>query len=253
MQLTASPYSWLMLAGIAVTLFFWSRLAQRDSRLLIIYVAALTSAFVGAKVVYLAAEGWLYWDSPDRWLIYATGKSILGALLGGYAGVEIAKKLLDYRAPTGDFFAFVVPVGITIGRIGCLLHGCCRGRICAKPAWWTATDLRGLPLWPAVQVEMAFNLAILLVFLFIKWQRTRRGTATLQGQLFHVYLIAYGLFRFAHEFMRATPRVGSGLSGYHWAALAVAALGAVGYLRRARSRNHDPAAGHPGATPGTAH
>jgi phosphatidylglycerol:prolipoprotein diacylglycerol transferase len=242
MRVPASPYSWLMLAGIAVTLLFWSRLARRDERLLIIYVAALTSAFVGAKLVYLAAEGWLFWDSPDRWLILATGKSILGALLGGYAGVELAKKLLHYRTRTGDFFAFVAPVGIVIGRIGCLLHGCCRGRICARPAWWTVQDMRGLPMWPAVQVEMAFNIAILLVFLGVKWQRTRRGTATLQGQLFHVYLIAYGLFRFAHEFMRATPRLGGGLSGYHWAALAVAALGAVGFIRRARSPVGAPSA-----------
>lgn len=232
--MSASPYSWLMLAGIVVTLFFWSRLARRDSRLLIIYVAALTSAFVGAKLVYLAAEGWIYWNSPERWLILATGKSILGALLGGYAGVEIAKKLLDYRTPTGDFFAFIVPLGVAIGRVGCLLHGCCRGRACAEPAWWTVTDQRGLPLWPAVQVEIGFNLAMLLAFLTTKWHRARTGSTILQGQLFHVYLIAYGLFRFAHEFMRATPLIGIGLSGYQWAALAVAGLGLVGYIRRAR-------------------
>jgi phosphatidylglycerol:prolipoprotein diacylglycerol transferase len=235
MHVAASPYSWLMLAGIAVTLLFWSRLARRDERLLIIYVAALTSAFVGAKLVYLAAEGWLFWSSPDRWLILATGKTILGALLGGYAGVEIAKKLLHYRTPTGDFFAFVAPVGIVLGRIGCLLHGCCLGRVCQPPAWWTVRDTSGLPRWPAVPVEIAFNLAMLLAFIAIKWQRTRRGTATLQGQLFHVYLIAYGLFRFGHEFLRATPRLGGGLSGYQWAALAVATLGAVGFIRRARS------------------
>src|SRR4051812_28849688 len=232
----ASPYSWLMLAGIAVTLLFWRRLARRDERLLIIYVAALTSAFVGAKLVYLAAEGWLFWNSPDRWLILATGKTILGALLGGYAGVEIAKKLLHYRAPTGDFFAFVAPVGIVLGRVGCLLHGCCLGRVCAQPAWWTVRDARGLGRWPAVPVEIAFNVAMLLVFLGIQWQRTRRGTATLQGQLFHIYLIAYGLFRFGHEFLRATPRLGGGCTGYQWAALAVAALGAVGFMRRARAK-----------------
>jgi phosphatidylglycerol:prolipoprotein diacylglycerol transferase len=86
-----------------------------------------------------------------------------------------------------------------------------------------------------VQVEMAFNVVLLLVFLGIQWQRTRRGTAMLKGQLFHVYLVAYGLFRFGHEFLRATPRLGGGLSGYHWAALAVAALGVAGYVRRARS------------------
>ena len=33
-----------MLAGIFVSIFFWSRVARRDERLVLIYVAALVSA-----------------------------------------------------------------------------------------------------------------------------------------------------------------------------------------------------------------
>ena len=47
----------------------------------------------------------MYWDDPQRWVIWATGKTILGALLGGYAGVEAAKKWTGYTQPTGDWFA----------------------------------------------------------------------------------------------------------------------------------------------------
>ena len=71
--------------------------------------------------------------------------------------------------------------------------------------------------------------------------RRGRGNPTgdsrpfLPGQHFHVYLIAYGAFRFAHEFIRATPRLASGLSGYHFAALACIALGGAGYWKRARA------------------
>ncbi|NDH30271.1 MAG: hypothetical protein EBX72_07290, partial [Betaproteobacteria bacterium] len=50
------------------------------------------------------------------------------------------------------------------------------------------------PRWPAVPLEIAFNLAILTIFLFVRQRRL------LPGQLFHVYLMAYGVFRFAHEF-----------------------------------------------------
>ena len=81
-------------------------------------------------MVYLAAEGWMFWSSPDRWRIWTTGKTILGALLGGYAGVELAKKALGYTRVTGDWFALVAPVGIVLGRVGCLLHGCCLGTGC---------------------------------------------------------------------------------------------------------------------------
>ena len=166
MQVSSSPYSLLMLAGIAVSIAFWVRLAKRDERLLVIYIAALVSAFLGAKLVYLAAEGWMFWDAPERWMIWATGKTILGALLGGYAGVEVAKKLTGYTEATGDWFALIAP---------------------------------------------------------------------LAGQHFHIYLIAYGAFRFAHEFLRATPRIGRGISGYQIAALACVALGAWRFAVRARS------------------
>lgn len=227
--MTSSPYSWLMLAGIGVSLFFWSRLAKRDERLLVIYLAALVCTFLGAKLVYLAAEGWMFWDDPQRWTIWATGKTILGALLGGYAGVEAAKKLTGYVAPTGDWFALIAPGGIILGRIGCLLHGCCPGVVC-EPTWWTIRDAQGVARWPAVPVEIAFNAVAIFVFLGFRWRHL------LTGQHFHLYLIGYGMFRFLHEFLRATPRVVGEISGYQIAALAVAALGVAGFLRRQYAR-----------------
>jgi len=56
------------------------------------------------------------------------------------------------------------------------------------------------------------------------------------GQLFHIYLMTYGVFRFFHEFLRDTPAILGPFSGYQFAALAVAALGAVGYWMR-KSKN----------------
>lgn len=231
--MTASPYSWLMLAGIGVSIVFWLRLARREERLLIIYLAALVSAFLGAKVVYLAAEGWMSWNDPQRWMIWATGKTILGALLGGYAGVEIAKRVTGYTAATGDWFALIAPLGIVLGRVGCLLHGCCLGRECA-PSWWTIMDAQGVARWPAVPVEIGFNLVAIFVFGVLK----RRHL--LPGQHFHFYLIGYGLFRFAHEFLRATPRVAVGISGYQIAAIAVAVFGIVGFVRRRNAQCSSP-------------
>jgi phosphatidylglycerol:prolipoprotein diacylglycerol transferase len=220
-----TAYGWLMLAGIGLSIVFWSRIARRDSRLVTIYIAALCGAFLGAKLVYIAAEGWLHFGASDMWLQLATGKSILGALLGGYAAVECAKKATGYTQATGDWFAIIAPVGIAVGRVGCLLHGCCLGEKC-EPSWWSLRDASGVDRWPAVPVEIAFNVAFLL---FVFALRARRK---LPGQHFHLYLIAYGIFRFAHEFVRATPRLFGIFSGYQIAALAVAALGFIGFARR---------------------
>lgn len=223
----SSPYRFLMIAAIVVSLTIWLRISRREPKMVAVYFGALLGAFTGAKLVYLAAEGWLFWNSPDRWLIWATGKTVIGALLGGYVGVELAKAIVGYTKPTGDLFAVVVPVGIILGRIGCLLHGCCQGQECA-PAWWTLQDVHGVSRWPAVPAEIGFNLITVGSFLII------RRRQILPGQHFHLYLIGYGTFRFLHEFLRATPRISYGLSGYHWASLACMGLGTWGFWRRQR-------------------
>lgn len=214
-----------MLTGIFVSIMFWSRLARRDDRLVLVYIAALAGAFLGAKLVYLGAEGWLHWRDPHRWVIFATGKSITGALLGGYAAVEIAKRYLKYSGTTGDWFAVIVPVGIMIGRIGCMIQGCCLGKVCAAD-WYTINDANGVPRWPASQVEFLFNALMLGVILLLRWGRIA------PGQLFHIYLVAYGSFRFFHEFLRDTPAVLGPITGYQIAALGIVALGLLGFHQR---------------------
>ncbi|HEX9047621.1 MAG TPA: prolipoprotein diacylglyceryl transferase family protein [Verrucomicrobiae bacterium] len=223
----STAYGWLMLAGIITSVLLWSRLARRDERLVFIYIAALAGAFLGAKLVYLAAEGWLHWRDPNRWVILATGKSITGALLGGYVTVEITKRFLKYPGTTGDWFAVIAPVGIMFGRIGCMLHGCCLGKVCAE-SWFTLRDAAGMARWPASQSEFVFNALMLGVAGLLRWKNV------LPGQHFHIYLMAYGTFRFFHEFVRDTPAIVGPFSGYQFAALAILILGAGGFMHRRR-------------------
>ncbi|HTD88110.1 MAG TPA: prolipoprotein diacylglyceryl transferase family protein [Candidatus Binatia bacterium] len=226
--MTLQPYSWLMLAGIGVTLAFWIRVAGRDRRLLSIYLWGLVGALIGAKIIYFVAEGWMVLDRPDKWLRLATGKSIVGALLGGYAAVELAKKVLRYNKVTGDWFATITPIGIILGRIGCWLHGCCLGRPC-EATWFSMNDAEGTPRWPAAPVELFFN--VIMLALFLIWRRKNK----FPGQHFHIYMITYGAFRFLHEFLRDSPRWFGPISGYHIAALLVCALGIIRFYQRRTS------------------
>ncbi len=221
-----TAYSLFLFAAIMVSGWLMWRLRRRDSVLLSVYLVTLAGGFFGAKLVYLLAEGWLYRDAPGRWQIWLTGKSILGALLLGYPAAEWAKRFFGYHRVTGDFFALAVLPGIILGRLGCLMQGCCGGMVCV-PAWWTLKDGAGVDRWPSVPVEMGFNAVMLAVFVTLY----RHGQ--MRGQLFHFYLMSCGIFRFAHEFVRSTPRVLGPLSGYHFAALALFMLGLWGYRRRA--------------------
>ncbi|WP_193212637.1 prolipoprotein diacylglyceryl transferase family protein [Luteolibacter marinus] len=219
-QPSGSPvYALMLVLGIGLSVVYWVRVSKSDERLPLIYFGGLAGAFVGAKVAYLLAEGWMHFDDPHRWVLWLSGKSVMGALPGGWLGVEIAKAAMGYREPTGDRFALILPLPLLLGRLGCLHAGCCPGIACS----WGS--------WPAVPVEIAFQVTMLVVMLILN------GRRLLQGQHFHLYLIAYGLFRFFHEFLRATPKSIAGLSGYQWIALATVIAALVAWRIRAEKMN----------------
>jgi phosphatidylglycerol:prolipoprotein diacylglycerol transferase len=87
-------------------------------------------------------------------------------------------------------------------------------------------DVAGVARWPAALVELLFNALMFGVVLVMRWRKI------LPGQHFHVYLMAYGTFRFLHEFLRATPEIVGPISGYQIASLGIVALGGFGFWRR---------------------
>jgi phosphatidylglycerol:prolipoprotein diacylglycerol transferase len=211
-------YGVLMIVGLVVSAFLWSRIARPQPEMVMVYAAGLLGALVGAKAGYLLAEWPFHAHDPNLLLELLTGRTITTGLVGGYLGVELGKKLIGHRKPTGDIFAVIVPAGLFLGRIGCFLHGCCLGVAC-EPAWYSVRDATGVARWPASLVEAGFNLAAAAVL----YALFRKGAW--RGQLFHVYLIAYGAFRFGHEFLRDTPRVGQWWSPYQFIALGMVAFG----------------------------
>lgn len=229
-------YALLSIAAIAISALVWDRFfasrGPRDPRLLIVFLFAIVGAFVGAKVVFLAAEGW---HLRGDWLALASGRSITGALIGGTLTVEITKARLGLATATGDAFAITVPLSVALGRIGCLAAGCCQGVEC-EPAWWTVADAHGHARVPSVQLEMGFNAVFLL------WSLAAARLGWMATQRFNIYLIAYGAFRFVHEYWRDDHRWFDGFGGYHAAALAVFILGVAMYMRRTRL-NAAPSAG----------
>ncbi len=223
-----TSYSGWMLAALLISSWVWWRTARRDPHLPLIFIGGLVGAFVGAKLVYLLAEGWHDLGEPDLARRWATGKTILGGLLFGYAGVELTKKALHYPRPTGDRFAVMVPLALALGRVGCLVHGCCLGSPC-PPAWYARSDAHAQTRWPVVPLEIAFHVTCAGAALVLQ------GLGRFEGQRFHLYLVAYGLFRFTTEFVRDTQRIAGPFSGYHLAAAALFALGVVRFHQRQRA------------------
>ncbi|HRQ88653.1 MAG TPA: prolipoprotein diacylglyceryl transferase [Bacteroidia bacterium] len=228
-------YALVTFAGLGLGAWFWSRRVRETPSAFAVFVGAVVGAYAGAKLLFVLVEGWAFLGEPGGWMKLAAGKTILGALLGGYAGVEVAKRLVGHREPTGDWFAVGGPLAIAAGRLGCLRYGCCLGVPVDAASPWALVARDGVARWPAVPVELAFNLLFVAAILpMVRWKGSPR--AWWRGQCFHLYLIAYGLFRFGHEFLRDTPKSAWGIGGYQVAALALVALGAIRGWQRGRSR-----------------
>ena len=136
-----------MLLAVVLSLVFWSRLARLDDRLLLVYLGALAGAFPGQKMIYVLAEGWRILPNPTAggdWPPADHSRRPARRLCRG----GTLQKLIGYPAPPGTGSLMIVPASIVLGRIGCLLHGCCLGNVCESFHWWTLTDAAAFPAGP---------------------------------------------------------------------------------------------------------
>jgi phosphatidylglycerol---prolipoprotein diacylglyceryl transferase len=191
-------------------------------------ITALGAA-VGAKLGVLFGDALWPLQTFDHWAeLLTSGRSIAGALLLGFIAVEVAKPLLRYDIPPNDRFAVALPFSIALGRLGCLVAGCCRGAPWDGPVAIAYHD--GVLRHPAQLYEALFQLLAGWTLLAL-W---RRGI--LFGRLFALYLAAYGVFRFATEFIRDTAKPFAGFSAYQWMSLAMIVAGAAAIYWRTRSQ-----------------
>jgi len=194
-------------------------------------IITVIGALLGAKIAVIFGDAlWPLQPFHDWSGLLLSGRSIAGALLLGFVAAEVAKPLMGYKLPPNDRFAAILPFSLGIGRIGCLIAGCCRGVPYDGPFAITYAD--GIPRHPAPVYEMVFDIAMGFVLLALM----RRGL--LFGRLFALYLVAYGVFRFFSEFLRETAKPFAGLSAYQWMAIAMVVAGLIAML--ARSREEPP-------------
>lgn len=180
--------------------------------------AILVGAAFGAKLPFvLFPEG----DTSDGWLTgsawLADGKTVTTGLIGAYLGVEFVKLILGIRVKTGDTYAVPLALALAVGRWGCFFNGCCSGLPTDLP--WGVDFGDGIPRHPTQIYESLFHFALAGLLLWLTFE------GTLRYQRLKLFLIAYGVFRFATEFIRPEPVSWLGLTFYQWVAvLLIAAL-----------------------------
>jgi prolipoprotein diacylglyceryltransferase len=152
-----------------------------------------------------------------------------GALLVGHArwrGLGVAA-LFDAVAPA-------VLLGSSIGRVGCLLAGCCHGRPCGPP-WGLPFPSHDAHLFPVQFVHALGDAAAFgILWIGVRPRASLDGTVAIAGTLL------YAAFRFPTEFLRDEAPLLAGLTQGQVFSLAVASLAAGAWIAR-RSRRPRPA------------
>lgn len=134
------------------------------------------------------------WRRPEVWL---GAQTIVGALLGGWIGVEIAKKKLGVGQSTGDVFVFPLILGMAVGRVGCFLSGL------ADHTYGIATSLPwgvdfgdGVYRHPTQLYEIIF-LGLLALALLVRMRYPYRN-----GTLFRLFMLGYLSWRLFIDFYK---------------------------------------------------
>jgi len=191
-----------------------------------VILAAALGALAGSRLLAAIADLPAFpgeWRRPAYWL---HGKTVVGGLLGGWIGVELAKRRAGIRARTGDLFAAPLAAGIAVGRIGCFLAGPgdhTAGNPTSLP--WGIAVGDGVRRHPAALYEVAFLLLLLPLLL-------RVGRTGPSGAAFRLFAGAYLSFRLAVDFVKPDPPpFAGGLSAIQWACVLGIAAVAWGGLR----------------------
>jgi phosphatidylglycerol:prolipoprotein diacylglycerol transferase len=173
----------------------WSAIKPEQVDDLLFY--GMLGVIIGGRLGYSLFYGFDQLISDPYYLLKITEGGM--SFHGGLAGVMIAMWLYGRKLGVRfwamlDFVAPITPLGLLFGRIGNFINGELWGKPTDVP--W-AFDVGGQVLHPSMLYEAFLEGLVLFVilWLFTRRERPYRSVAGL-------FLILYGVFRFAVEFVR---------------------------------------------------
>ncbi len=227
-------YSYGLMIGIGYAMGVLVAIKRAESKgidpdsLLGFFVIILVFGLAGGRLFHIVLNTWNYRGLKSVFDLKSGGLSIHGVLSGGILSAAVYSyfkkvnlaKLLDVVAPS-------VALGQAIGRIGCLLSGCCYG-IPTNGNWGVRSRFA-----PGLRHPYPLYESIADFFLFLALLKAS-GKIRADGGLTLLYLSGYSIIRFFLEFFRAGDSYLLGLTLGQWvsAALAGVCLGLYAYVKR---------------------
>ncbi|MEA2011888.1 MAG: prolipoprotein diacylglyceryl transferase [Verrucomicrobiota bacterium] len=179
-------------------------------------IAGLVGAIIGARIFYVLTNLSIYLKDPLQIIrIDKGGLVFYGGMIGAIAVIIFLCKKHNYNIrEIADLFTPSLVLGQAIGRIGCLINGCCFGKACSnflgihyssgslahqiqlQKGIILPTATQPLAVYPTQFFSTLLHLTLLIFLLLADKKKHKHGI------IFCYYLIVYGTFRFFVEFLR---------------------------------------------------
>jgi phosphatidylglycerol:prolipoprotein diacylglycerol transferase len=200
------------LAGLQLAVVRARRAGVDPAKMMDFGIYLIIAALVGAKLMLVAVDFNYFRAQPRELLsLVRAGGVFYGGLIAAFTtGLWLVGR---YRLPvwtTADLVAPGIALGHVIGRVGCLLAGCCYGRETSVRWAITFTDPIaalnvGTPLHTALHPTQVYDAGAELLILALLLLTERRGRP-FAGRTFWLYMLLYAISRYVIEIYRGDER-----------------------------------------------
>lgn len=239
------------IAVVVVVLWAYRCISQVKDTLkvppdIMIAPVAIASGVAGAKLVHVM-ESWQYYIEHPAEIFSGGGLAIYGGVIGAMLGSWLYLRFSSQgKERIKDFFrvADLIAPGIilaqAIGRVGCLVNGCCWGNPAAEWVPWSIVYTHpnsyaplNVPLHPTQVYEIIFAVIMFVILLRLT------GRLKPEGSVLMVYFISYSTWRIIIGFWReASAYFIGGLSQAQIISIVVLSVSLFIFVyRRKRYRN----------------
>jgi len=222
-----SSYQFIGIIGVILgfVIFYYEAKRQSLNKSIIINVGiiATITGFIGAKIQHILFDGFfeIYLQKPVAMLkFWKGGYAVYGSVVFALPAIVLyltlnREKVLKYL----DAISYSLALGISLGRVGCFLNGCCFGNISVSPLALTFLKsgdsaryqfnhsiihhLGKVP-YPVIPTQIISTISNFIIFLFLFLVVRKKYKK--DGTVFGLWLALYAIFRFIIEYFRSDDR-----------------------------------------------
>lgn len=222
-----------ILACFSILYLYGKKEKVEESFMDFVFYNTIVAIALGFGAAALFQATYNYIENPEAGFDFGSGITFIGGLIGGVISFLVGYAIFRKRFKTRlvDIISFIpccILIAHAFGRVGCLFAGCCHGE--KTTAWYGifmhTVEFGYAKVVPTQLFEALFLFALFAICFILVWKKKFKHNMSL-------YLIAYGIFRFLLEFLRADDRgqlLGVISPSQFWSLLMIVAGVAVYFL-----------------------